>query len=117
METSIVIASLALISGLIFLAFKHPYMYRRVSFPVRAFLFLVVVALEAWSAGVWHGIHSTVPYLRAEQVSEAIRLMSEKIEVMSYITRAGMAVIMCDYLLIPALLRFANKDAKEVRPE
>ena len=117
MKSSIVIASLTLISGLIFLAFKHPYAYRRISFPLRALIFLVVVAELAWSAGVLHGAGLRTPYLRAEQIIEASRLMSEQLEVTSYITRGGMVVLICDVLLIPALLRFAKKDGKEVTPE
>ncbi|HEX8285809.1 MAG TPA: hypothetical protein VF588_20800 [Pyrinomonadaceae bacterium] len=117
MKTSILIASLALIAGLIFLAFKHPHAYRRVSFPLRALIFLAVVAELAWSAGVLHGVGLTTPYLRAEQIGEAGRLMSEQLEVMSYMTRGGMVVLICDVLLIPALFRFAKKDGKEVTPE
>lgn len=117
MGTFIVLASLAVISGLIFLAFKHPHAYRRVSFPIRALVFSAVLAAGAWSAGFLNGINSMRPHLKEGQGNETGRLMSENVEAMSNIMRGGLVVLACDILLIPPLLRLLKKDEQEETPE
>lgn len=117
MRPFIVIASLALIFGLTFLSLKHPHIYRRVSFPLRAVLILALVAVGAWAFGISEGIRSTAPYLKEGQLSEAGRLMSESREFMSDFMRGGLVVLICDYLLIPVLLRLQKKDEKQVTPD
>lgn len=117
MGTFIVIASLALISGLTFLALEHPHAYRRVSFPLRAVVFSAVVAAGAWSMGFLDGISLMTPYLKEGQLNEASRAMSENLEVMGNVMRGGAVVLICDFLLIPALLRFLRKDKREETPD
>jgi hypothetical protein len=117
MRTFIVIASLAVSSGIIFLAFKYPHVYRRVSFPLRAVLFPAGVAVAAWSMGVLDGIYSMRPYIKEGQFNEASRLMLENVEVMTNIMKGVFVVLICDVLLIPPLLRLFKKDGKDVTPE
>ena len=112
MGTLIGIASLALISGLTFLAFKHPHIYRRVSFPLRAVLFSAWVAVAAWTFGVSDGIYSMRPYIKEGQFNEASRLMLENVEVMRNIMNGVFVVFICDVGLIPPLLRLFKKDKK-----
>ena len=116
METFIVIASLAVSSGIIFLAFKYPHTYRRVSSQLRELILVAWVAVGAWTSGVSDGIYSMTPYLQKEQLKEASRLMSENGEFMSDIMRGGVLVL-ASFLLIPPLRRLLKKDEKEESPE
>jgi uncharacterized membrane protein len=117
MGTLIVIASLALISGLTFLAFKQPRIYRRVSSPLRAILSSALVAVIAWTFGVTDGYNLMKPYIKEAQSNEASRLMLENVEVMSNIVKGVFVVFICDVGLIPPLLRLFKKDEQGETPE
>lgn len=116
MKTFIVIAALAVICGVTFLAFKRPRAYRRVSPPLRNLIALAFVASSVWSMGVLHGADSMTPYLKEGQLKEAHRVTFEKVEFISDITPVVL-VVLAYFLLIPPLLRLLKKDEQEEMPE
>jgi hypothetical protein len=116
MRTFILTASLALISGLTFLAFKYPHAYRQVSSPLRELISLAWIAAAAWTFGVSGGIRSMTPYLKEEHLEKTSRLMSENVEFMRDFMPGGVVVV-AFFLLISPLRRLLKKDKKEETPE
>lgn len=110
---SAVISSLivAFVTGITFLAYKHPIAFKRMYFPIFVVLLLIVVGFSAWNFAISITLASLKEFIPPEQF-QAATLKAHALDAPSWYSLAfsGMVVYLVFLLWLPNIIEDEKKD-------